>query len=72
MAHCALTMSYESILPAISQDKLGAGAVGISYMLAGVGAGALAASIFMAGVQSTATRGKLFLFFAISRWLLTI
>ncbi len=66
LAHCALTMSYESILPAISQDKLGAGALGTSYMLAGVGAGALAASIFMAGVQSTATRGKLFLFFGIS------
>ena len=30
-------MSYESILPAISEDKLGAGAVGISYLLAGVG-----------------------------------
>ncbi|HIN06278.1 MAG TPA: MFS transporter [Dehalococcoidia bacterium] len=66
LAHCALTMSYESILPAISEEKLGAGSVGIAYLLAGVGAGALAASIFMAGVQSTAARGKLFLFFGIS------
>lgn len=66
LAHCALTMSYESLLPAISEDKLGAGAVGISYMLAGVGAGALAASIFLAGIKSNATRGKLFLFFGVS------
>ncbi len=66
LAHCALTMSYESILPAISEDKLGAGAVGISYLLAGVGAGALAASIFMAGIRSPATQGKLFLLFGIS------
>ena len=72
LAHCALTMSYESILPAISVDKLGAGSVGVSYLIAGVGAGALAASIFMAGVQSTASRGKLFLFFGVSSGLAPI
>ena len=66
LAHCALTMSYESLLPAISQDKLGAGSVGVSYLIAGVGGGALVASIFMAGVRSESARGKLFLFFAFS------
>lgn len=66
LAHCAFTMSYESILPAISEDKLGAGSVGVSYLLGGVGAGALATSIFLAGVQSNATRGKLFLLFGVS------
>ena len=66
LAHCALTMSYESILPAISQDKLGAGSVGVSYLIAGVGGGALLASIFMAGVRSESAKGKLFLFFGIS------
>ena len=66
LAHCALTMSYESILPAISVDKLGAGSVGVSYLIAGVGGGALLASIFMAGVRSDSVRGKLFLFFAFS------
>ena len=64
LAHCALTMSYESILPAISEDKLGAGSVGVSYLIAGVGGGALLSSIFMAGVRSTSARGKLFLLFA--------
>ncbi len=64
LAHCALTMSYESILPAISKDKLGAGSVGVSYLIAGVGGGALFTSIFLAGVRSESVRGKLFLFFA--------
>ena len=64
LAHCALTMSYESILPAISEDKLGAGSVGVSALIAGVGGGALLTSIFLAGVRSESARGKLFLFFA--------
>jgi MFS family permease len=66
LAHCALTMSYESILPAISQDKLGAGSVGVSFLIAGVGGGALFTSIFLAGVRSESVRGKLFLFFSFS------
>ena len=66
LAHCALTMSYESLLPAISDDKLGAGSVGASYLIAGIGGGALLASIFMAGVRSQSLRGKLFIIFAFS------
>ena len=66
LAHCAFTMSYESMLPAISEDKMGTGRVGVSYLIAGVGAGALFASVFLAGVRSESTRGKLFLFFAFS------
>ncbi len=66
LAHCAFTMSYESMLPGISEDKLGTGRVGVSWLIAGVGAGALFSSIFMAGVRSESARGKLFLFFAFS------
>ena len=66
LAHCSLTMSYESMLPAISQEKLQAGSVGVSYLIAGVGAGALAASIFIAGVSDEVMRGRLFLFFGFS------
>ena len=65
LAHCAVTMSYEAILPAISEDKLGAGSVGVSYLLGGVGGGALISSIFLAGVRNTATRGRFFLIFAL-------
>jgi MFS family permease len=65
LAHCAFTMSYESILPAISEDKLGAGSVGVSYLLGGVGGGALISSIFLAGIRNTAVRGRMFLIFAL-------
>ena len=64
VAHCAFTMSYEAILPAISEDKLGAGSVGVSYLMGGVGTGALVSSVFLAGVRGPAARGKIFLVFA--------
>ena len=66
LAHCAFTMSYESMLPAISEDKMETGRVGVSYLIAGVGAGALFASVFLAGVRSESARGRFFLFFAFS------
>ena len=64
LAHCSLTMSYESMLPAISQEKLGAGSAGFSYLIAGVGGGALISSIFLAGIRDEGTRGLVFLVFA--------
>ena len=66
VGHCSLTMSYESILPAISQEKLGAGSAGFSYLIAGVGAGALISSVFLAGIRNEATRGRVFLIFGIT------
>ena len=65
LAHCAFVMSYEAILPAISEDKLGAGSVGVSYLLGGVGGGALLSSVFLAGVRSVSVRGKMFLVFGL-------
>ena len=65
VAHCAFTMSYEAILPAISDAKLGAGSVGVSYLMSGVGAGALVSSIFLAGVRGPSVRGKIFLLFSL-------
>ena len=66
LAHCAFTMSYESLLPAISEDKLDAGSVGASFLIAGIGGGALLSSVFLAGVRSISIRGKLFVLFAFS------
>jgi MFS family permease len=66
LAHCSFVMSYEAILPGISVEKLGSGAVGVSYLMAGVGGGALVASIFIAGVQSVTVRGFLFLLFGVT------
>ncbi len=65
VAHCAFVMSYESILPAISEVKLGAGSVGVTYLMGGVGAGALISSIFLAGVRGASARGKMFLLFGV-------
>ena len=59
-------MSYESILPALAQEKLGAGAAGFGYLIAGVGGGALISSIFVAGIRNEATRGRVFLFFGLT------
>ncbi len=66
VAHCSLTMSYESILPALAQEKLGAGSAGFSYLIAGVGGGALISSIFLAGIRNEATRGRVFLLFGLT------
>ena len=66
LAHCSLVMSYESLLPAISQNKLNAGAVGASYLLGSVGFGALITAVFLAGIRSETTRGWLFLIFGIT------
>ena len=54
------------MLPAISQEKPGAGSAGFSYLIAGVGAGALISSIFLAGIRNETTRGRAFLFFAVT------
>jgi len=66
VGHCSLTMSYESILPAIAQEKLGAGSAGFSYLIAGVGAGALISSVFLAGIRNEGTRGRVFLLFGVT------
>ena len=66
LAHCSMTMSYESLLPAISEGKLAAGSVGVSYLLGGVGAGALATSVLLAGIRRASSRGLLFLVFGVS------
>lgn len=70
VAHCALTMSFESLFPALSTEKLGlekgAGILrGYSYLMVGYGAGALVTALTLAGVQGEATRGRLFLWMAV-------
>ncbi len=66
VAHCSLTMSYESMLPVLAEEKLGTGSAGFSYLLAGVGAGALVSSVFLAGIRDEATRGRVFLIFGVT------
>ena len=70
VAHCAMTMSFESLLPVLSRDKLGmesgAGILGgASYLMVGYGAAALVTALALAGVRSEPIRGKIFLWLAV-------
>ena len=57
--HCALVMSYESILPVFSKDELGAtdGSI-LGYIVMGFGIGSLVATILMAGVRDERRKGQ--------------
>ena len=61
MFHCSLTMSFESLLPELSRQRLGAEGAGFSYLMMAIGGGALVSAVFLAGVRSEATKGRLFL-----------
>ena len=68
VAHCGMTMSFESLFPVFAQDKLnmeGSAAVlnGFSYLMVAFGVAALVAALMLAGVRSDAARG---------RWLLVL
>ena len=70
VAHCGMTMSFESLFPVLSRDNLGmedgARIMGsASYLMVGYGAAALVTALFLAGVQGERARGRLFLWLAI-------
>ena len=65
MFHCILVMSFESILPAISDDKMDAGGGGVAYMHMMIGLGALLVSIAVAPIRGEGLRGRLFLLTAV-------
>lgn len=70
VGHCAMTMSFESLFPVLSRDKLGlsdrAEIMGsVSYLMAAYGVAALLTSLYLAGVQSERTRGRLFLWLGV-------
>ncbi len=59
--HCAMTMSFESMLPVIARDSLNSADASVSYLMMGVGTGALFGVIGIAGLQSALGRGRLLL-----------
>ena len=70
VAHCGLVMSFESLFPVLSHDKLGMeGGVGIlggaSYLMVGFGSAAFVTALALAGVQGERTRGQLFLWLGV-------
>ena len=66
MFHCTLVMSFESLLPAVSDNQLGSGGEGVAYMHMMVGLGALIASIALAPVRGHGILGHLFLISAVT------
>ncbi len=63
--HCGMTMSFESLFPVLSRDKLGMepGAgflLGFSYLMLGYGGAAMLVALGLGGVQSERVRGRLF------------
>ena len=63
--HCMLTMSFESVLPYFSVNKLDGEGLAVSFLMMCVGIGALIASLFLAGTTNERLKGKLFYYYAI-------
>ena len=72
--HCLLTMSFESMLPVLSQEKLGAGNDGVrfSLLMMGIGAGALVVVLALAGTRGDLARGRLLLVLGVASGLAPI
>jgi len=64
-AHCALTMSFDAMLPGFAEDELHHGDTGFTVMTLGVGIGALVGT-FVLAVTKNAQRGKLLLVTALA------
>ena len=60
--HCSLTMSFESVLPVLSDEQFNA-KDGFSYLMMAVGGGALVGALGLSGLVSAHMRG---------RWLLVV
>jgi len=63
--HCGLTMSFESVLPVLAENRLAAKGAGFSYLMMAVGAGAMVSVVLMAGIRDDSTKGRLFLYFGV-------
>ncbi len=61
--HCALVMSFESIMPSFSRGSLGADDPSVfNLLMMGFGAGSVAGMAFLAGVRSERRKGQLLLY----------
>ena len=65
--HCALVMSFESIMPSFSRGNLGADDPSVfNLLMMGFGAGSLVGMALIAGVRSEKRKGQLVLYMAIA------
>ncbi len=63
--HCALTMSFDSLLPGLAKGELGGGSTLYSYLFMSVGAGGLIATLSIAALRDSGTRGAALLITAV-------
>lgn len=63
--HCALTMSFDSLLPAFSQDVLNSGGSVFSILTMAMGAGALGGTLLLAGLRDDRMKGQWFMITAV-------
>lgn len=63
--HCGLTMSFESVLPVLAENRLDAKGAGFSYLMMAVGAGAMISVVLLAGIRDDSKKGKIFLNLAV-------
>ena len=59
--HCAMVMSFESMLPVLGRDVFGDAETSANFLMMGVGAGALVGVFSIAGIRSSQGRGALLL-----------
>lgn len=60
--HCALVMSFDSMLPVFTQQNLGADdGWMVSYIMMGFGAGSLVATLMIAGIRTERRKGQMLL-----------
>lgn len=65
--HCALVMSFESIMPSFSRGNLGADDPSVfNLLMMGFGAGSLVGMALIAGVRSEKRKGQLVLYMAVA------
>lgn len=65
--HCALVMSFDSILPVLSREELGASDGSIyGYLIMGFGAGSFLGLLLIAGVRDDARKGQVLIWMALA------
>ena len=65
--HCALVMSFDSILPVLSREELGATDGSIyGYLIVGFGAGSVVGLLLIAGIREDARKGQVLMWSALA------
>ena len=71
--HCALVMSFDSILPVLSREELGATDASVyGYLVVAFGAGSVIGLLLIAGIRDDARKGQVLMWTAVASGLTPI